>query len=102
MNGFVYPYKYNILNKPPCGRLYGPFGTGRGRRPRSLKQPLDKVFFKNIIHIIFFQLFNNILLTAYNFFSTFQNYLVNGFFKGPGEKSFFKGSLQEYLFNCFF
>ena len=29
MNGFVY-----FLNKPPCGRLYGPFGTGRGRRPR--------------------------------------------------------------------
>ena len=42
MNGFVY-----FLNKPPCGRLYGPFGTGRGRRPRSLKQPLDKVFYLN-------------------------------------------------------
>jgi len=49
MNGFVY-----FLNKPPCGRLYGPFGTGRGRRPRSLKQPLDKVFYLNTCILIFF------------------------------------------------
>jgi hypothetical protein len=93
LNGFVYPYKYNILNTPPCGRLYGPEGTGRGLRPRLLKQPLDKVFLQEYY-----------LNTCISTFSTFHFYLFHIFygfyFKGPGEKSFWKGSLQEYFVDC--
>ena len=110
MNGFVY-----FLNKPPCGRLYGPFGTGRGLRPRSLKQPLDKniiwtmhinifIFFCSIYFIRCFLrdmernlfkrvLSKNILWTMhmklfFNFSNLFVPYILCLFFEGHGEKSF--------------
>jgi hypothetical protein len=39
LNGFVYPYKYNILNKPPCGRLYGPEGAEGAEGPVLSNNP---------------------------------------------------------------
>ena len=86
LNGFVY-----FLNKPPCGRLYGPFGTGRGRRPRYLKQPLDKVFYKNIIwtmHINIFQLFNNIWLMVFMVFILRD--MERNFLKGFSPRTLFE------------
>ena len=88
---------YIHINKPPCGRLYGPEGTGRGLWPRhfsqlhtNIKWPLDKIFYKNIIWIHAYQLFQLFkFICSIYFMVVFLRDLERNFLEGFSQWPFY-------------